>query len=116
MRLSDEARRKLDWQLRLRKLKIAGLVVGVLVLAGLAMEFEDIDHAVTNRNVAGVVDSVAPSAAKGSPSGALLIGVALDEGRHVQVLARSDRDLKVGERISVVEHKHGSGRLTHSLH
>jgi len=74
---------------------------------------------VTNTPVAGVIETieplVSPQAASASGGEGVTLVVKLDDGRHVRVMAYKTRDSHVGDHIEVVEHHHGTGRVTHSL-
>lgn len=119
MAMSEDTRRRLDRAIWLDRAKKAGIGVAILGAIGLFALYQDLDMAVDNTHVTGVVERVDPLVApssSGTPAGqGLTVGVKLDDGRHVRVVAKKDRDPHVGDRIEVVEHHHHTGRVTHSL-
>lgn len=119
MAMSEDTRRRLDRAIWLDRAKKAGIGVAILGAIGLFAAFQTLDMAVDNTQVAGVVETVdplvAPAASGTSPAQGLTVGVKLDDGRHVRVIAKKERDPHVGDRIEVVEHHHHTGRVTHSL-
>jgi hypothetical protein len=44
----------------------------------------------------------------------LSVDVALEDGRHVHVLALKTTDPHVGDRVEIAELVHGTGRVTYS--
>ncbi len=116
MAMRDETRRNLNralWRDRLKKVGIgAAIVAGI----GLFMFYESFDLAVTKTQVEGTIDSIDPLVVKSNSSEeGLTLGVKLDGGGHAQVLAYKSRNPKVGERITIIEKRHGTGRVTFSL-
>lgn len=111
--MRDETRRKLDQLLFRRRLKIAGLVFAVLLTAAAGLRLTGLDATTEDHRLAGRVEHVAVPATKGA-SQALTVDVALDDGRHVQVLALKAHEPHVGDRVTVTEHVHGTGRVTFS--
>ena len=119
MAMSEDTRRRLNRAIWIDRAKKAGIGVGLLALIGLFALYQNFDMAVDNTHVAGVVETVdplvAPASSGTSTAQGLTVGVKLDDGRHVRIVAKKDRDPHVGERIDVVEHHHHTGRVTHSL-
>lgn len=119
MAMSEDTRRRLNRALWIDRAKKAGIGVAILGAIGLFAAFQSLDMAVDNTQVAGVVETVdplvAPASSGTSPAQGLTVGVKLDDGRHVRVVAKKERDPHVGDRIQIVEHHHGTGRVTHSL-
>lgn len=112
--MRHETRARLDREIRMRRLRhvgIAGAIVAAMVGVFLLV---DLDAHETKLKVAGTVDKVATFAGKGAMDG-LEIGVKLDDGRRVSVLANRSRDPHVGDRIDVTEHHHLTGRTTFTL-
>jgi hypothetical protein len=108
-----ETKRKLDWELRRRRLKIGALaltavcgVIGMLVLT-------DLDAKVDDHRVPAHVDRVSVPAVKGA-SQAVAVDVTLDDGRHVQVYALKVHEPHVGDRVDITEHRHATVRVTYS--
>lgn len=112
--MRHETRLKLDRAIRMRRLKIAGIAVVILgaVVGGFLLV--DLDHHETKTKLGGTVEDVHNFAAKGATDG-LEVGVKLDDGRHVKILAFKSRDPHVGDHIEVTEHRHLTGRTTFTL-
>lgn len=119
MAMSEDTRNRLNRAIWVDRAKKAGIGLGLLAVMGLFAAFQTLDMAVDNTQVAGVVETVDPLVAPASPGTApaqgLTVGVKLDDGRHVRVIAKKEREPHVGDRIDVVEHHHHTGRVTHSL-
>ena len=80
------------------------------------MVYQSYDLAVANTHVAGVVETIEPLVVKSNSSEeGLTLGIKLDHGGHAQVLAFKSRNPKVGEHITIIEKRHGTGRVTFSL-
>jgi anaerobic C4-dicarboxylate transporter len=117
--MSDETRRRLNRAIWMERARYAGIGLAILGAIGLFMVYENFDLAVTKTPVAGVVETIEPlvappSAAAGQAEG-LKVGVKLEDGRHIHVIAMKSRDPHVGDAIEVIENKHGTGRVTHSM-
>lgn len=121
MAMSEETRKRLNRALWMERAKKAGIGVLILAAIGLYMAYENLELQVTDAHVAGVIETIDPfvsppsAAASTAPAQALTVGVKLDDGRHVRVIAEKSREPKVGARIDIVQHTHGTGRVTHSL-
>ncbi len=120
MAMSEETRRKLNRALWADRAKKASVGLAVLAVIGLYMVYENLDLAVDNTQIAGVIETVEPlnaptSAANVALGAAVTVGVKLDDGEHVRVLAYKSRDPRIGERIDVTRHHHHTGRVTYSL-
>jgi hypothetical protein len=102
------------WEERLKKI---GIGIAIACAIGLAFAYESLDSAVTNSQVAGTITGIDPLVTKSSVAEANgeTVHVKLDNGPLVNVLALKSRHLMTGDRIQVVEHHHGSGRVTHTL-
>ena len=108
-----ETKRKLDWELRRRRLKIGALVLAAVGgIAGMLV-LTDMDSRVEDHRIHAHVDRVSVPAVKGA-SGAVAIDVTLDNGRHVQVFALKTHEPHVGDQVDVTEHRHATGRVTYS--
>lgn len=112
--MRHETRLKIDREIRRRRaMLVAGIAAAVAGL-GVLLWLVDLDTRETRTRVAGTVESVTTPAQKGAMDG-LDVAVALDDGRHVRVLAMKSRDPHVGDHIEVTEHRHASGRTTFTL-
>lgn len=109
--MREATRMKLDRQLRMQKLKWAGIGAAIVTsIAGLVV-LTDLDASVADKRLAGVVTGIGPIAGKEASRG-LTVDVKLDEsGRTVQVLVLKTRDPKLGEHVEITEHDHGTGRV-----
>ena len=76
-----------------------------------------LDTKVDNKDVHGKVTDIEPLVTKSSVAEAEgeNVIVQLDHGPLIRVLAYKSRGIKVGDEIQVVEHHHGTGRVTHTL-
>lgn len=120
MAMSEDTRRRLNqaiWMDRLKKLGIA-----LAIVAGIAayIVYQNLDLAVDNTQVAGVIETVEPYTAPAPASNlsqgpALNVGVKLEDGEHVRVIVYKSRDPKVGDKIDIMRHHHHTGRVTYSL-
>jgi hypothetical protein len=99
--MREETKRRLERALLVQRLKwiaagagLAAVLAGLLLLTGL-------DADVEKRHVAGVVEHVAPAAARTAQNG-LAVDVVLEDGRRVQVLAlkTTDRTLAIASTSS----------------
>lgn len=119
MAMSDETRRRLNRAIWMDRAKKAGIGLAIAGVIGLYMAYQSLDLQVDNTQVAGVIETVeplvAPNSATGGQGPGVTLGVKLEDGRHVRVIAYKTRDPHVGERIEVMEHHHHTGRVTHSL-
>lgn len=119
MAMSEETRKRLNRAIWMERAKMAGIGLAILAAIGAFMVYQSYDLAVVNTHVAGVVETieplVAPPSATAGQIDGLTVGVKLDNGHHARVIAMKSREPHVGDRIEIVEHKHGTGRITHSL-
>lgn len=113
--MRHETRLKLERQIRIRRLKIAGIAVAIISAVVGGFLLVDLDSHETKIRVAGTVESVAVPAQKGALDG-LEVSVKLEDGRHVRVLTLKSRDPHVGDPIQVTEHRHLTGRTTFTFH
>lgn len=115
MTMRDETRQKLERALWVDRLKKVGIGLGVLMLIGLAFAYQNFDLIEERKQVSGVIESIDPLISKSAnASDAWTVGVRLDDGQHVRVIEMKTRDPKIGERIQIVEHRHATGRVTHT--
>lgn len=118
--MREETRKKLDRALWLEKLRYAAIGLAILGIIAAYMIYENYDLAVDKTQVAGVIETVEPlttptSAANVAQGPAVTVGVKLDDGEHVRVIAYKSRDPKVGDHIDIMRHHHHTGRVTYSL-
>ena len=108
-----ETKRKLDWELRRRRLKIGALALAAVIGVAGMLFLTDLDARVEDHRVAGRVDQVSVPAVKGASS-AVAVDLTLDNGKHIQVFALKSHEPHVGDHVNVTEHRHGTGRVTYS--
>lgn len=113
--MRHETRLKIDREIRRRRMMLAGGIAAAVIALGGMMWLIDLDTHETKTRVAGTIESVATPAQKGAQVG-LDVAVALDDGRHVRVVALRSRDPHVGDHIEVTEHRHATGRTTFTFH
>lgn len=109
--MRSETKDRLERALWRRRLGQLGLGAVAAILAGGVFWLEDLDRHVENRHVAGRVEHVGPLPSKDARTG-VLVDVVLDDGRHAEVIALKTADPHVGERVTITEHHHASGRTT----
>jgi hypothetical protein len=114
--MREETRKKLERALWMDRLKKVGIGLGIVALLGLVFAYENFDLMEQKIPVSGVIESIDPLVSKNAnASDAWTVGVRLDDGQHVRVIEMKNRDPKIGERIQIVEHRHATGRVTHTL-
>jgi hypothetical protein len=114
--MRSETRSKLDRLLFMRKVKwtLAGIGLAILLAGGLYVA--GLDATVEDRRIAGVIEKIGTyngTNSQGVQNG-LAVDVKLDDGRAAHVLVLRTNAPKVGERVEVTEHHHGSGRTSFS--
>ena len=115
--MREDVRRRLDRAIWLERAKYLGIGLGIVAAIGLAFGYETLDTKVDNKEVHGKVTDIEPLVTKSSVAEAEgeNVIVQLDHGPLIRVLAYKSRGIKVGDEIQVVEHHHGTGRVTHTL-
>lgn len=109
--IREETRRKLDRLLFMQRLKwAAAALAGVAVIVGFFV-LVDLDAKVENHPVAGRVEHVGIASLKNATQ-AVTVDVELEDGRHARVIASKEHEPHVGDRVSIMEHKHATGRVT----
>lgn len=109
--MREETRRKLDRMLLMQRLKWAASALGAIAAMVAFFKLIDLDAMVEDHPVAGRVERVGIASLK-TAAQAVAVDVALDDGRHVHVIASKAHEPHVGDRVKVVEHKHATGRVT----
>lgn len=116
MTMRDDTRRKLERAIWMDRLKKAGIGLAVVAAIGAVFAYENLDLVEQKKPVSGVIESIDPLVSKSANAAdAWTVGVRLDDGQHVRVIEMKTRDPKIGERLEIVEHRHATGRVTHSL-
>jgi cytochrome c-type biogenesis protein CcmE len=114
--MREETRRKFDQALRRERMKRVGLGIALVSLAGLYFVYTDLDAHIDNLRVPATVTAIAPLNAKNTRmvEEGLAVEVALNDGRHVNVMALKRTDPHIGDHVEITEHRHHSGRVTYS--
>jgi hypothetical protein len=120
MAMSEDTRNRLNRAIWVDRAKKAGIGLAIAAVLGAVMAYQGLDASVVDTRVSGVVEKVEPliappSAAAPGLRGGLNVTVKLDSGRSVHVVAENAHEPQIGARIEIVEHTHGTGRVTHSL-
>lgn len=112
--MRSETKKQLNRVLFMRKIKIAGAGLALALAVGVILYLTGLDASVENRTVAGVIEKVGPYNGTNNQGviNGLAVDVKLDDGREAHVLIMNKDAPTVGDRIQVVEHVHGSGRVT----
>ena len=113
--MREETRKRLDRTLLIEKLKKVGIGLTIIAGIGLAFGYENLDMKVENVEVAGTITGIDPLVSKQNSADGETVHVKLDSGQLVNVLALKSRQLHTGDHIQVTEHRHATGRVTHSL-
>ena len=113
--MREETRKRLDHRLRIEKLKKVGIGLAIVAAIGLAFGYENLDLKVENIEVAGTITGIDPLVSKQNSGDGETVHVKLDNGQSVNVLALKSRQLHTGDHIQITEHRHATGRVTHTL-
>lgn len=115
--MREDTRKKLNRMLWLERAKYAGFALLGVIAIGLAFGYETLDLKVTDTRVAGVVEAIDPLLSKsaGATAAGVNVGVALENGQHVRVIAERQHAPEMGSRIEITEHRHATGRVTHTF-
>ncbi len=116
MTMREDTRKKLERALWMDRLKKAGIALAIVAGIGAVFAYENFDMVEKKTPVSGVIESIDPLVSKSAnASDAWTVGVRLDDGQHVRVIEMKDRNPKIGDRLQIVEHRHATGRVTHTL-
>ena len=99
----------------LERAKKAGIGVAIVAAIALAFSLESLDLMVTHSKVAGTIERIEPLVSKQSVGQAVTVGIKLDDGRHVSVIEDKTREPHIGDHVEIAEHRHATGRVTHSF-
>jgi hypothetical protein len=113
--MREETRKRLERALWIDRAKKGGIALAVVAAIGLAFAYEQLDLTVENKNIGGTITDIEPLVSKQDAADGENVIVRLVDGQLVRVLAYKSRNLKVGDKIDVVEHHHATGRVTHTL-
>lgn len=113
--MREETRKRLERALWIERAKYIGIGLAVIAAIGLAFGWETLDLEVTNKDVGGTVQDIEPLVSKQNSADGENVIVKLDSGQVVRVLAYKSRNLKIGNKLQIVEHHHATGRVTHTL-
>jgi hypothetical protein len=115
LEMRNSVKKKLNRVLWVERAKLAGAGLAIVAAIAVAFKIETLDLAVTDVHLAGAVEALDPLVSKTSAATGLNVGVALADGRHVRVIADKSNALKIGDRIQITEHRHATGRVTHTF-
>jgi hypothetical protein len=110
-----DTKKRLEQAIWKERMKKVGIGAAIAAAMGLAFAYQNFDLQVTNKQVTGVVTEIDPLVSKTNAADGETVRVKLDDGPTVNVLAYKSRNLKVGDKIDVVQHHHATGRVTHTL-
>lgn len=113
--MRSSVKKKLNRVLWIERAKYAGAGLAIAAAIAIAFKIETLDLLVTDTRVAGVVEALAPLVAKSMSVQGVNVAVALNDGRHVRVVAEKSRAPHIGDKIEITEHRHATGRVTHTL-
>ncbi len=113
--MREETRKKLERTLWIERAKIAGIGLAVVLAIAAVFELENLDLAVTDTRVSGVVQDVDPLVSKTSAATGVNVGVKLPDGRLIRVVALKEHTPEVGANLEITEHHHATGRVTYTL-
>ncbi len=114
--MREEARKRLERELLLRRLKgIAPVALVALAIAG-AFYFQSLDTAIVKTDrLDGTVVYVGPLQGKYAAAFAeknFQVDVKLGDTRVAHLVSQRDAAPKVGDHVTVADHVHGTGRHT----
>ncbi|MFV0298309.1 MAG: hypothetical protein ACK5JT_19575 [Hyphomicrobiaceae bacterium] len=114
--MREETRKRLDRALMMRKLRWVGVIAVVIALMSGVLYFENLDSSFVTQKVDGTVVYVGPLRGKfraAVAESSLQVDVKLDDKRVAHLIAPRDETApKVGDRIKIAVHVHGTGRQT----
>lgn len=114
--MREDTRKRLERALWIDRAKKAGIGLAIVAAIATLFGFESLDLIETKTPVAGVIESIDPLVAKSvDAADTVNVGVRLDDGQHVRVIEMKTRQPHIGDRIQIVEHRHATGRVTHTL-
>ncbi len=113
--MREETRRRLERALWIDRAKKAGIGLAIVAAIGLVFGYEQLDLKVENKDVGGSVTDIEPLVSKQDAADGENVIVRLDDGQLIRVLAYKSRGIKVGDKIQIVEHRHATGRVSHTL-
>jgi hypothetical protein len=112
--MREETRKRLERELRVRRIKWGAAAVGVAAVVVGAFYWKSLDIMVVTTNPGdGTVVYVGPPAGKYRSVVAqtnMQVDVKLDDARVAHLLTPREKAPKLGEHIKIADHVHGSGR------
>ncbi len=115
--MREETKNRLNRLLWIDRAKKAGIALAILAAIGVVFELEVLDLMVTDVRIPATVETLAPLVSKTSGAAAtgVNVGVVLENGSHVRVIAEKTHAPAIGARIEITEHRHATGRITHTF-
>ncbi|MEQ1695228.1 MAG: hypothetical protein ABL901_05230 [Hyphomicrobiaceae bacterium] len=108
-----ETKYRLERAIWMQRAKYAGIGLGLcLVMAGL-FAWISADSSVQLVRVPATVTAVRPLATKNTAAG-LIVEVKLADGKVMDLMVNQITDPKIGQQVEITEHRHATGRKTHS--
>lgn len=109
-----ETKYRLERAIWLERAKWAGIGLGICLLMAGLFTWISADSSVQLVRVPATVLSVRPAATKGAAATGLLVDVKMADGKTIELLVNQITDPKVGQQVEITEHRHATGRKTHS--
>lgn len=109
-----ETKYRLERAIWMQRAKWVGVGLAICVAMAGVFTWISADSAVQLVRVPATVLSVRPAATKGAAATGLLVDVKMADGKTVELLVNQTTDPKVGQTVEITEHRHATGRKTHS--
>ena len=109
-----ETKQRLERAIWMERAKWAGIFMAICVAMAVMFAFISADSAVEKVRIPATVTAVRPAATKGAAATGLLVDVKTADGQTYELLVNQITDPKVGQQVEITEHRHATGRKTHS--
>ena len=109
-----ETKYRLERAIWLQRAKWVGIGLAICVVMAGVFTWISADSAVQLVRVPATVTAVRPAATKGAAATGLLVDVKIADGKIIELLVNQITDPKVGQQVEITEHRHATGRKTHS--
>ncbi len=115
--MREETKNRLNRLLWIDRAKKAGIALAILAAIGAVFELEILDLKVSDARIPATVETLEPLVSKvsGATATGVNVGVVLKNGSHVRVIAEKAHAPAIGARIEITEHRHATGRITHTF-
>jgi hypothetical protein len=109
--MREDTRKRLERAILLRRLRLAGVVAGVATATGAMLWLLSLDASSVRHPVAGIVEQIGPQpGGTTAPAAGQSVSVKLSDGRTAMVTTPMSEKINVGDRVTIVEMVHGTGR------